>query len=70
MDTGQAIGVQQIYAAFKNFKFAVDESVGWLVQVSLTLFALTGSVTHVEGVNANSVRLTWTSQPTDSSTAI
>ena len=49
--------------------FAVDDSVGWLVQVSLTLFAFTGSARLVEGVNANSVRLTCTSQPTESSTA-
>ena len=49
--------------------FAVDDSVGWLVQVSLTFFAFTGSARLVEGVNANSVRLTCTSQPTESSTA-
>ena len=48
--------------------FAVDECVGWLVQVSLTLFAVTGSARLVEGVNAKSVRLTCTSQPTHSST--
>ena len=42
---------------------------GWLVQVSLTFFAFTGSARLVEGVNANSVRLTSTSQPTESSTA-
>ena len=49
--------------------FAVDDSVGWLVQVSLTFFAFTGSARLTEGVNANSVRLTSTSQPTESSTA-
>ena len=49
--------------------FAVDECVGWLVQVSLTLFAVTGSARLAEGVNAKSVRLTCTSQPTHSSTA-
>ena len=32
--------------------FAVDECVGWLVQVSLTLFAVTGSARLAEGVNA------------------
>ena len=42
--------------------FAVDECVGWLVQVSLTLFAVTGSARLAEGVNAKSVRLTCTSQ--------
>ena len=44
--------------------FAVDECVGWLVQVSLTLFAVTGSARLAEGVNAKSMRLTCTSQPT------
>ena len=48
--------------------FAVDDSVGWLVQVSFMLFVFTGSARLVEGVNANSVRLTCTSQPTESST--
>ena len=42
---------------------------GWRVQVILVLFALTGSARPMEGVNASSVRLTCTSQPTDSSTA-
>ena len=49
--------------------FAVDECVGWLVQVSLTLFAVTGSARLAEGVNAKSARLTCTSQPTHSCTA-
>ena len=40
---------------------------GWLVQVSLTLFAFTGSTRLVEGVNAKSA--TCTSQPKDSSMA-
>ena len=44
--------------------FAVNECVGWLVQVSLTLFAVTGSARLAEGVNAKSMRLTCTSQPT------
>ena len=35
--------------------FAVDECVGWLVQVSLTLFAVTGSARLAEGVNAKRV---------------
>ena len=48
--------------------FAVDECVGWLVQVSLTLFVVTGSARLAEGVNAKSMRLTCTSQPTHSST--
>ena len=39
------------------------------MQVSLTLFAFSGSARLVEGVNANSVRLTCTSMPTESSTA-
>ena len=42
---------------------------GWLVQVSLTLIAVTGSARLAEGVNAKSVRLTCTSHPTHSSTA-
>ena len=49
--------------------FAVDESVGWLVQVSLTLFAFTPSASLAVPVTAKSVWLTCTSQPTDSSTA-
>ena len=49
--------------------FAVDDSVGWLVEVSLTFFAFTGSARLAEGVNAKNVRLTSTSQPTESSTA-
>ena len=44
--------------------FAVNECVGWLVQISLTLFAVTGSARLAEGVNAKSMRLTCTSQPT------
>ena len=50
---------------------AVDESVGWLVQVSLVFFAFTGSakLVVVEGVNAKGMRLACSSQPTDSSTA-
>ena len=61
------IQVQRIPAAL-NSSFAVDECVSWLVQVSLTLFAVTGSARLAEGVNAKSVRLTCTSQPTHSST--
>ena len=49
--------------------FAVDDSVGWLVQVSLTLFAFTPSTSLALPVNAKNVRLTCTSQPTESSTA-
>ena len=48
--------------------FAVDDSVGWLVQVSLTLFAFTPSTSLALPVNAKNVRLTCTSQPTESST--
>ena len=44
----------------------MDESVGWLLQVSLTLFAFRGSARLLEGVNAKSVRLSCTA---DSSTA-
>ena len=47
----------------------VDESMGWLVQVSLMLFAFTGSARLLKGVNANSMRLACTSQQMDSSTA-
>ena len=36
--------------------FSVNGSVGWLVQVSLALLALTGCARLIEGVNANSVR--------------
>ena len=61
--------IQHLTAAFQISNFAVDESVALLVQVSLTLFAFTGSARLEEGVNANSVRLTCTSQPTESSTA-
>ena len=42
---------------------------GWLVQVSLTLFAFTPSTSLALPVNAKNVRLTCTSQPTESSTA-
>ena len=49
--------------------FAVDDSVGWLVQVSLTLFAFTPSTSLALPVNAKNVRLTCTSQPKESSTA-
>ena len=46
---------------------AVEESVGWLVQVSLTLFAFTPFKSLALPVNAKSVRLICTSQrPTDS----
>ena len=41
----------------------------WLVQVSLTLFAFTPSTSLALPVNAKNVRLTCTSQPTESSTA-
>ena len=36
------------------------------MQVKLTLFAFTGSAILLEDMNAKSVRLTCTSQPTDS----
>ena len=49
--------------------FAVDDSVGWLVEVSLTLLAFTPSASLALPVNAKNVRLTCISQPTESSTA-
>ena len=49
--------------------FAVDDSVGWPVQVGLTLFAFTPSQSLALAVNGQSVRQTCTSQPMDSSTA-
>ena len=39
------------------------------MQVNLTLFVFTGNARLLKGVNAKSVRLTCTSQPTDSITA-
>ena len=48
--------LQRIYAAFE-------------FQILPWMIAFTGSARIVEGVNANSVRLTCTSQPMESSTA-